>query len=75
MNDRIKELIKQATSYTWNGDGITEELDEELFAKLIVQECFDVVIADGRFHDAKSVIRAAKAVAMDHFGVTPDVQG
>lgn len=75
MNDRIKELIKRATSYTWNGDGVTEELDPELLVKLVVKECFDAVIADGRFHDAKSVVRAAKSVAMDHFGVSSDVQG
>lgn len=39
MNERIKKLKIQATSYTWNGNDVTEELDEEKFAQLIVQEC------------------------------------
>jgi hypothetical protein len=39
MNERIKKLKIQATSYTWNGNDVTEELDEEKFAQLIVKEC------------------------------------
>ena len=41
MNERIKKLKEQATSYTWNGNDVTEELDEQKFAELIVQECID----------------------------------
>jgi hypothetical protein len=74
-NTRIQEFILEATVTTdvYNPDtGIThyrEFFDHEKFAELIVKECFDVVIADGRFHDAKGVIRAGKGVAMEHFGV------
>lgn len=39
MNELIKKLKEQATSYTWNGDGVTEELDEEMFAELLVKKC------------------------------------
>ena len=39
MNERIKKLKEQATSYTWNGNDVTEELDEQKFAELIVREC------------------------------------
>ena len=42
MNERIKKLKEQATSYTWNGNDVTEELDEQKFAELIVQECAQV---------------------------------
>ena len=42
MNERIKKLKEQATSYTWNGNDVTEELDEQKFAELIVQECIEV---------------------------------
>ena len=42
MNERIKKLKEQATSYTWNGNDVTEELDEQKFAKLIVGECADL---------------------------------
>lgn len=43
MNERIRELAKQATSYTWNGNDVTEELDEQKFAELIVKECIDII--------------------------------
>ena len=42
MNERIKKLKEQATSYTWNGNDVTEELDEQKFAELIVRECAKV---------------------------------
>lgn len=42
MNDRIKKLKEQATSYTWNGNGVTEELDESKFAELIALECAEI---------------------------------
>lgn len=76
MNERIKELTRQAgisILYEYDGyDGhaaVANLADIEKFAELIVRECFDVVINDGRFHDAKGIIRAGKGVAMEHFGV------
>jgi hypothetical protein len=71
MNERIRELIKTKSTILFPGtDTVDCEItDIEKFAELIVRECFDVVIADGRFHDAKGVIRAGKGVAMEHFGV------
>ena len=44
MNERIKELKEQATSYTWNGNDVTEVLDEQKFAELIVKECAGVAL-------------------------------
>jgi len=41
MNERIKDLAKQATTYidpTAN-DGVCWDFDKEKFAELIVQEC------------------------------------
>ncbi len=74
MNDRIKELAEQAGLATQhNGIVLTKNVNAaeafEKFAELIIKECFDVVINDGRFHDAKGIIRAGKGVAMEHFGV------
>ena len=82
MNERIKELAEQAGCkvmddgdwYIPSATGIekivyTKGIGLEKFAELIVNECFDVVINDGRFHDAKGIIRAGKGVAMEHFGV------
>jgi hypothetical protein len=39
MNERIRELAEQATSYN-NSDGWL--FDREKFAQLIVQECLDI---------------------------------
>ena len=40
MNERIKQLAEQATSYN-NSDGWL--FDKQKFAELIVQECIDTV--------------------------------
>jgi hypothetical protein len=40
MNERIRELAEQATSYN-NSDGWL--FDKQKFAELIVRECIDVV--------------------------------
>jgi hypothetical protein len=66
MNERIKELLEQAgVKYV----KMPNDTVYAKFAELLVRECFDVVINDGRFHDAKGIIRAGKGVAMEHFGV------
>ena len=43
-NDRIKELIKQATTRIDPAahDGICWDFDKEKFAELIVRECMDI---------------------------------
>ena len=77
MNERIKELAEQVGFGVYNdGEIYTSRLehlpitkDLQKFAELILKESFDAVINDGRFHDAKNIIRAAKVVAMEHFGV------
>ena len=56
MNERIKKLKEQATSYTWNGNDVTEELDEQKFAELIVRECASLA------YDGPGGI-------LDHFGL------
>ena len=47
MNERIQKIKEQATSYTWNGNDVTEELDEEKFAQLIVKECVSILMKPG----------------------------
>jgi len=44
MNERIKELAEQATSYIdpSANDGVCWYFDKEKFAELIVRECADV---------------------------------
>jgi hypothetical protein len=64
-NERIKELIKQATECYSNGQERT--FDKEKFAELIVQECADIA----QQHN-KSPVAAPLAIGYvirEHFGV------
>ena len=65
MNERIKKLKEQATSYTWNGNDVTEELDEQKFAELIVGECMTVA----RKADGLDAEYEAWYLIKQHFGV------
>ena len=78
MNKQIKDLATKAGASErsvchGHGDYRTELVmsDEviEKFAELMLKASFDIVINDGRFHDAKGIIRAGKSVAMEHFGI------
>ena len=57
MNERIRELINEATSFK---EGLTEGLydieifDKEKFAELIVQECAQACINIGNDYEIKS---------------------
>ena len=65
MKERIKKLKEQATSYTWNGNDVTEELDEQKFAELIVRECADYVQFYYKDHACEIIAHDMK----QHFGV------
>jgi len=45
MNDRIKDLAKQATTYIdpIANDGVCWDFDKEKFAQLIVRECINKI--------------------------------
>ena len=44
MNERIKELVKQATTIEEHKWGVSyDNFDKEKFAELIVQECIDII--------------------------------
>ena len=69
MNERIKKLKEQATSYTWNGNDVTEELDEQKFAELIVRECLDIVNRkEYSYHEADPLWETSQLIK-EHFGV------
>jgi hypothetical protein len=69
MNERIKKLKEQATSYTWNGNDVTEKLDEQKFAELIVRECLDQCYNRGMNDELYAgQLKAAKYIE-EHFGV------
>ena len=51
MNERIKELLKQATTTHYSGMGERDEVDQEKFAELIVLECVNAVMDDTKEGD------------------------
>ena len=70
MNERIKELIKQCTSWsegsTWTSH---EEFDREKFAELIVQECMAQCADNGSNDEWDKGVRWAANQIKQHFGV------
>ena len=78
MNDRIKELVKQATVIRKTFHGIEHiEFDKEKFAELIVRECMKVAVfkdsgmiatADVAGYMAAGRSTAARMIK-EHFGV------
>jgi hypothetical protein len=68
MNERIKELMDQATrSKYWNATTqvMTEDFDKGMFAELIVRECIQAVDNVGGYNE-EFHMNAIK----EHFGVT-----
>ena len=71
MNERIKELIKQATTIEEHKWGVSyDNFDKEKFAELIVRECLDIAQDRAAFdgfppNDVNHIIDEIK----QHFGV------
>ena len=71
MNERIKELIKQATTIEEHKWGVSyDNFDKEKFAELIVRECLDIAQDRAAFdgfppNDVNHIIDEIK----EHFGV------
>ena len=42
MNERIKQLMTQASTIRYSGFGETEILDPEKFAELLIRECVEL---------------------------------
>lgn len=64
MNERIKELLEQATEvydYWYRGESVCM-VDHKMFAELIVRECISALDeADGSVHHRECLL--------EHFGV------
>ena len=73
MNERIKELIKQATTIEEHKWGVSyDNFDKEKFAELIVKECVGVVEGGHFLHDQAPTALFAKECSgaiKQHFGV------
>ena len=62
MNERIKELIKQATTVEEHGWGASyDNFDKEKFAELIVAECTKILADNSEFRGC--------VIISKHFGV------
>ena len=68
MNERIKQLVKQATlpGYMLGESYVQSRLDEQKFAELIVQECQTVV---EWAINVDSTIDRVPVLIKEHFGV------
>jgi len=52
MNERIRELVKQATTIEEHKWGVSyDNFNKEKFAELIVRECIQVCADRGKHHD------------------------
>ena len=75
MNERIKELIKQATTIEEHKWGVSyDNFDKEKFAELIVRECSRVIMNGGYRNPAlgeKHPLTPPEIATMirEHFGV------
>jgi len=73
MNERIKELAEQATTYIdpSANDGVCWDFDKEKFAELIVKECIEQAsIGNGHGNNQwdRALTFASKNIK-EHFGV------
>jgi hypothetical protein len=73
MNERIRELIKQATTIEEHKWGVSyDKFDKEKFAELIVRECAGIVdnkIEVNRYVHEAELLRECSATIKLHFGV------
>jgi len=75
MNERIRELMGQATSSYQTMDGEWEEdFDKAKFAELIIRECADAIREDAKRFPVTDVtwtcaMAESANVVMRHFGV------
>jgi 2,4-dienoyl-CoA reductase-like NADH-dependent reductase (Old Yellow Enzyme family) len=61
MNERFWELVEQADEQ----GGDDPDIRDEVFAKLIVQECIDLIGAGGEFVSRPKLVEKLQ----EHFGV------
>ena len=60
MNERIKQLMTQASTIRYSGFGETEILDPEKFAELLIRECAELCA----INDPEQA-----EILLEHFGV------
>ena len=73
MNERIKLLIEQATTYIdpIANDGVCWDFDREKFAQLIVRECAEVIFETPVKYTEIDIMHIIRDRVREHFGVRP----
>ena len=71
MNERIKLLIEQATTYIdpIANDGVCWDFDKEKFAELIVRECAEVIFETPVKYTEIDIMHIIRDRVKEHFGV------
>ena len=71
MNERIKLLAEQATTYIdpIANDGVCWNFDKEKFAELIVQECAKVILETSVQYNEIDTMHRIRDNVKAHFGV------
>ena len=71
MNERIKLLAEQATTYIdpIANDGVCWNFDKEKFAQLIVQECAKVILETPVKYTEIDIMHIIRDNIKEHFGV------
>ena len=71
MNERIKVLIEQATTYIdpSANDGVCWDFDKEKFAQLIVRECAKVIFETPVEYTETDAMHRIRDRVKQHFGV------
>ena len=70
MNERIKELIKQATTIEEHKWGVSyDNFDKEKFAELIVRECLNQCYNRGMDDELYTGQLKAATYIEEHFGI------
>ena len=73
MNEQIKLLIEQATTYIdpIANDGVCWDFDREKFAQLIVRECAEVIFETPVKYTEIDIMHIIRDRVREHFGVRP----
>ena len=67
MNERIKELAREAGLLVYNPEGVPTKLEK--FAELIVRECIEQCTANDSNDEWDKGVRWAANQIKEHFGV------
>ena len=69
MNERIRELAKEAAKEMNETGTYSEPKFQQKFAELIIRECANAIITDSRLNDVRSAANGCVRTIKEHFEV------